>query len=180
MKRTLLAVLAVGCLAVVAAPALSAQGLRLGAGAGLLMPMGDYGDIDKMGFTGGVGGTVTMPGGLGIRVDVSYGTTSEKSGVAAHTTKIMGGMASLVYALGGAAGARPYVMGGLGMYNVKIESGGLSADETKVAFGVGGGVSFPMGTGGSRLFAETRFTSVSTSGASVTFLPIVVGISFGM
>jgi len=36
-----------------------------------------------------------------------------------------------------------------------------------------------LGTGGNRLFAETRYTSVSTSGSSVTFLPLVVGISFG-
>lgn len=156
-----------------------AQTIGWGVGAGVQMPMGDYGDFDKMGFTGGVGGTYAMPGGLGIRADVSYGATSEKSGGADHSTKIMGGMASVVYALGGAAGARPYLMGGLGMYNVKVEAGGASADETKIAFGVGAGVSFPMGTGGSRLFAETRFTSVSTSGSSFTFLPITVGLTFG-
>jgi opacity protein-like surface antigen len=109
---------------------------------------------------------------------VSYGTTSEKSGIAAHTTKIMGGMASVVYQFG-AAGPKPYVMGGLGLSNVKIDVSGTSASETKVAFGFGAGVSLPMGTGGSRLFAETRYTSVSTSGSSTTFLPLVVGISFG-
>lgn len=179
MKRVLLGVLAVGCLTVVAAPMASAQGIRWGVGAGLLMPMGELGDFDKMGFTGGIGGTYGMPGGIGIRADVSYGSTSEKSGGTPHTTKIMGGMASLVYSLGGAAGARPYLMGGLGMYNVKIEAGGASVDETKIAFAFGGGVSFPMGTGGSRLFAETRYTSVSTTGGSTTFLPIIVGISFG-
>jgi opacity protein-like surface antigen len=178
MKR-LLAVLAVGCLTVVAAPTASAQGIRWGVGAGLLMPIGDYGDFDKMGFTGGIGGTYRMPGGLGIRGDLSYSTTSEKSGGTPHTTKIMGGMASLVYALSGAAGARPYLMGGLGMYNVKADAGGLSSDDTNIAFAFGAGVSFPMGTGGSRLFAETRYTSVSTSGGATTFLPIIVGISFG-
>ena len=177
MKRFGLVLLAVMALAVAATPA-SAQNIRWGVGAGLLMPMGDYGDIDKLGFTGGVGGTYTLPGGLGIRVDASYGTTSEKSGVTAHTTKLLGGMASVVYAFG-TAGPKPYVMGGLGLTNAKIDVGGTSASETKVAFGFGAGVSLPMGTGGSRLFAETRYTSVSTSGSSLTYLPIVVGISFG-
>lgn len=177
MKRFGLVLLAVMALAIVVSPA-SAQNIRWGVGAGLLMPMGDYGDFDKMGFTGGLGGTYTLPGGVGIRADVSYGTTGEKSGIADHSTKIMGGMASVVYAFG-TAGPKPYVLGGLGLSNVKVSAGGTSVSETKVAFGFGAGVSLPMGTGGSRLFAETRYTSVSTSGSSTTFLPIVVGISFG-
>ena len=177
MKRFGLVLLAVMALAIVASPA-SAQNIRWGVGAGLLMPMGDYGDFDKMGFTGGLGGTYTLPGGVGIRADVSYGTTGEKSGITDHSTKIMGGMASVVYAFG-SAGPKPYVLGGLGLSNVKVSAGGSSVSETKVAFGFGAGVSLPMGTGGSRLFAETRYTSVSTTGSSTTFLPIVVGISFG-
>ncbi len=48
-----------------------------------------------------------------------------------------------------------------------------------MAFGFGAGIALPLGTGGNRLFAETRYTSVSTSGSSLNFLPIVVGISFG-
>jgi len=177
MKRFGLVLLAVMALVVAARPA-SAQSIRWGVGAGLLMPMGDYADADKMGYTAGLGGTYYLPGGVGIRADVSYGTSSEKSGIVDHTTKIMGGMASVVYGFG-SAGPKPYVMGGLGLSNVKFSSGGTDQSETKVSFGVGAGVAFPLGTGGNRLFAETRYTSVSTSGSSVTFLPIIVGISFG-
>lgn len=178
MKRFGLALLVVMALVVVATRPASAQNIRWGVGAGLLMPMGNYGDVDKLGFTGGLGGTYYLPGGVGIRADVSYGTTSEKSGITPHTTKILGGMASVVYAFG-TAGPKPYIMGGLGLSNVKVDVSGTSASETKVSFGFGAGVSLPMGTGGSRLFAETRYTSVSTSGSSINFLPIVVGISFG-
>lgn len=178
MKRFGLALLAVIALVAVAARPASAQSIRWGVGAGLLMPMGDYADFDKMGFTGGLGGTYWLPAGVGIRADLSYGTTSEKSGLTAHTTKILGGMASVVYQFG-SAGPKPYVMGGLGYSNIKVSAGGTDVSESKVAFGFGAGVSLPMGTGGSRLFAETRYTSVSTTGSSTTFLPIVVGISFG-
>jgi hypothetical protein len=69
------------------------------------------------------------------------------------------------------------VTGGLGLPNVKVDE--LDYSATKVAFGFGAGVAFPLGTGGNRLFAETRYTSVSTDGSSTTFLPIIVGISFG-
>jgi len=177
MKRFGLVLLAVMALVVAARPA-SAQSIRWGLGAGLLMPMGDYADFDKMGYTAGLGGTYYLPGGVGIRADVSYATSSEKSGVTDHTTKIMGGMASVVYAFG-AAGPKPYIMGGLGLSNVKFSAGGTDASETKVSFGLGAGIAFPLGTGGNRLFAESRYTSVSTSGSSTTFLPLVVGISFG-
>jgi opacity protein-like surface antigen len=176
MKRFGLVLLAVMALVVAARPA-SAQSIRWGLGAGLLMPMGDYADADKMGYTAGLGGTYNLPSGVGIRADISYGTTSEKDGVGAHSTKILGGMASVVYAFG-SAGPKPYLLGGIGLSNVKVEAGGVSDGETKVSFGFGAGVAFPLGTGGNRLFAETRYTSVSTT-VKATFLPIIVGISFG-
>jgi opacity protein-like surface antigen len=177
MKRLGLVILAVALCVVAARPAM-AQNIRWGVAAGLLMPTSDYSNADKMGFTGGVGGTYNLPGGVGIRADLSYGTTSEKSGITPHTTKILGGMASVVYGFGH-SGPKPYVMGGLGLSNVKVSAGGTSASQSKVAFGFGAGISLPMGTGNSHLFAETRYTSVSTSVTSLKFLPIVVGISFG-
>jgi opacity protein-like surface antigen len=177
MKRFGLVLLAVMALVVAARPA-SAQSIRWGLGAGLLMPMGDYADADKMGYTAGLGGTYNLPSGVGIRADISYGTSSEKDGASAHSTKIMGGMASVVYAFG-SAGPKPYLLGGIGLSNVKIDVSGTSASETKVSFGFGAGLAFPLGTGGNRLFVESRYTSVSTSGSPVTFLPIVVGLSFG-
>jgi len=164
-------------------PALAmAQGIRYGVGAGLLMPLGDYKTADKMGWV--VGGDVTkwMTGGmLGVRVEASYSQTSEASGVTPHSSKIIGGMADLVYAFGTAAKQmRPYVLGGLGYYNVKVDVTGVgSASESKVGFGVGAGLAFKMGVGSTRLFVEGKWTTVSTSGTSTSFIPIRVGLRFG-
>lgn len=180
MRRTLLAVVAVGMLAVVPATTLSAQGLRWGVGAGALLPLGDYGDVDKLGWIVGGGATYWLTGGqIGVRGDFSYGQTKH-DGIGGDT-KIAGGMASLVYGFGlSTASARPFVTGGLGYYNVDAEFTGFgSASESKFAFGAGAGVSFKLGTGGTGVTLATRFTSVSTSGSSTTFLPIVVGVSFG-
>ena len=173
MKRFAFVLLAVMALVVAAQPA-SAQNIRWGLGAGLLMPMSDYADIDKMGFIGAGGATYWLPTGLGIRADVSYGTTSEKEGVLAHSTKILGGMASVVYQFG-SAGPKPYVTGGLGFSNFKVDDAGT----TEFTYALGAGVSLPLGTGGNRLFAETRYTTISGDGGSVKYLPIVVGLSFG-
>ena len=82
-----------------------------------------------MGYTAAVGGTYNLPSGVGIRADISYGTTSEKDGVTCSHTKIMGGMASVVYAFG-SAGPKPYVLGGIGLSNVKFDDQGTSASET--------------------------------------------------
>ncbi len=182
MKRMLLAVLAVGMLAVVPAPTLSAQGLRWGVNGGLLLPMGDYSDRDKAGWIIGGGATYWLTGGqIGVRGDVSYGQT--KHDLVGGDTKIAGGMASLVYGFGlSTAAARPFVTGGLGVYNRKVETtgpGASSTSETKIAFGVGAGVRFKLGTGGAGVTVATRFTSISTDVSSTTFLPITVGVNFG-
>ena len=181
MKRFGLVMLAVALCVVAARPA-TAQGLRYGVSAGVLLPLGDYGTGDKMGFVGGAGATYWLAGQpIGIRGDLSYSQTShdEAVSVAGHT-KIMGGMASVVYALNPAsAPARILLNAGLGFYNVKIDATGFpSASESKIGFGGGVAVAFKMGTGGTRLIVGTRYTSVSTS-AKLTFLPITVGLTFG-
>jgi hypothetical protein len=165
------------------APALAmAQGIRYGVGAGLLMPLGDYKTADKMGWVVGADVTKWMTGGmLGVRLEGSYSQTSEASGVTPHSSKIIGGAADLVYAFGmSAAQMRPYVLGGVGYYNVKVAiTGGASASESKVGFGFGGGLAFKMGAGSTRLFVEGKWTTVSTTGSSTSFIPIRVGLRFG-
>jgi len=75
MKRTLLAGLAVGCLAIVAAFPVSAQGLRWGVSAGVLMPMGDYNTIDKPGWIVGAG-VMIKAGTGGMRIVLATRYTS--------------------------------------------------------------------------------------------------------
>ena len=181
MKRLLLAVVGVGMVAV-AGSALAAQNIRFGVGGGLLLPLSDYKTNDKAGWVAGVDGTYWLTGQqIGIRVEGDYSQTSEASGVAAHKTKILGGTGNVVYALGKQADQmRPYVFGGIGIYNVKIDVTGFgSASTSKVGFGGGAGVAFKVGAGSTRLFVEGRFTSISTSGGSTSFIPIRAGLRFG-
>jgi hypothetical protein len=186
MKRLGLALVAVALCVAATRPAMAQAvgSLRYGVSAGVLMPMGDYNTVDKMGFVGGAGATYWLPGSpVGVRGDLSYSQTSHDAavtGFAGHT-KIIGGMASVVYALNPAsAPARILLNAGLGLYNVKVDvTGGGSASQSKIGFGGGAAVAFKMGTGSTRLIVGTRYTSVSTSGGSTKFLPITVGLSFG-
>ncbi len=178
MKRMVLAVFAVMCLAGVGS--LSAQQFRYGVSGGLLMPMGDYKNADKAGFLVGVDGTYWLTGNqVGIRLDASYSTTSEKANVTPHKTKMLGGMAEIVYAfMTPADPIRPYILGGAGVFNVKLSAGGADTSETKFGFGGGAGLAFKLGAGSTRLFVEGRYTSVKTFGVTLPFLGVKAGVRF--
>jgi Outer membrane protein beta-barrel domain len=179
MKRLGLVILAVALCVVATRPAMAQGHLRYGVSAGLLLPLGDYGKADKMGWVGGAGATYWLPGtgNIGVRGDVSYSTTSHDPGPG--NSKIIGGMASFVYALNPAsAPARIMVTAGVGYFNLK-DSEVTTGSVSKVGFGGGLAVAFKLGLSSTRLVVGSRFTNVSTTGGSTTFLPLTVGLSFG-
>jgi hypothetical protein len=176
MKRMYIGTLALA-IVLFAAPALAAQsqpteGIRFGFGVGPTLPIGNYGDVDKMGYH--VLGALQLPisqSPVHLRIDVLYGQTSHDVG--SGSTTLFGGTVSALYHLGDRhASARPYILGGLGLYNV--DAGG--ATQSKIAYGFGGGLLF--GLSGLNAFVEARYMSVQTSGASLTFVPITVGLMF--
>lgn len=180
MKRISWSALAVA-VALCAAMPLRAQimprteGFRFGLGLGATLPMGDYGDFDKMGVNIlGVFETPLANSPLYLRVDGLYSSTAHDGTGASGSTSILGGTASALYHFSApAATARPYALAGLGIYNVDPGAG----SETKIGIGVGGGVTFNLA--GFNAFAEARYLSVQTSGSSTTFVPLTVGLLFG-
>lgn len=161
-----------------AAPTLHAQaqpteGIRFGVGGGVTLPMGNYGDFDKGGYH--LLGVVQFPishSAIHLRFDAMYGQTSHDVG--SGKTTLTGATGDLLYHLGDrAASVRPYVLGGLGVYNV--DAGGGS--ETDFTFGFGGGILFGIGT--MHAFLEARYMSIQASGTSLPFIPISLGVMFG-
>lgn len=172
MKRIGLAVLAAAGFMALAKPA-AAQNASIGIGAGLTLPMGDYGTADKMGFHFGAGATFGLGSApVSVRVEGSYSTTSH-DGVDGKFN-ILGGMASLVYPFQTAGKIKPYVLGGVGYYSVKETIS--SQSESGVGFGGGAGLKFAMSS--TNLFVEARY--VTSKAASVNFnrVPVTVGVSF--
>ncbi|HUL03976.1 MAG TPA: outer membrane beta-barrel protein [Gemmatimonadales bacterium] len=174
MNRILSSVVALG---VMVATAASAQHVRVSLGAGGVVPTGDYSTIDNAGWHALGALEVSLPRSpLSVRGDLMYGQTGhDASSIITGSTKLTGGTADLVYHIGApAVPVRLYLLAGVGYYNVDISG----SKEGKVAFGGGTGVSIGMGP--AHLFAEGRWMSIQTSGSAMTFLPVTLGMTFGM
>lgn len=180
MKRFGLTMLAVAALCVAAAKpgAAQAQGTTIGVGLGLTLPMGDYGDNavwgDKAGFHFGVGAGFALGSApVRLRVEGSYTQTSHDA-AGTGNTKLLGGMLSFVYPFQTAGQIKPYVLAGVGAYNIKESVSDTS--KTSVAFGGGLGIRFPMSS--MSVFVEARYLSAKAFDVTFAQLPITAGISF--
>ena len=179
MKRIVSVALAAGAVMMLATASAHAQ-VAVGVGGGVTIPIGDFGDLAKTGWHGLANVGYNMPSGLGVRGDFYYGQNNADAG--SGKAKLAGGFGNLLYNFKSAS-VQPYVIGSIGFINAKFESGlgGLpsSNSSTKIAFGGGAGLKFKAGTD-SHIFVEGRYISVNTEGTNLNFIPITVGISFGL
>ena len=152
------------------------EGFRFGLGIGATVPTGDYGRVDKMGLNIlGVFETPLANSPLYLRADGIYSNTSHDG--ASGSTSILGGTASALYHFTAPnAQARPYALVGLGIYNFDPGSGSTTGSQTKLGLALGGGVTFDLGS--LNAFAEARYVSIQTSGASMSLIPLSVGLMF--
>ena len=141
----------------------------------------------------------TTPGGL-IRYDLRI---QQESPVTAHYpivhgrhrfgldgidghSRMIGGTANAVFAFPGVSAARPYLIGGLGLYNGKTTITGLGSSDSQTKFGINAGAGFDFGLGKAKLFAEGRFHAIMkgtvdpTTGAekAAYMIPLTVGLRF--
>ena len=180
----------------------SAQGVRVqfGAGGSLTFPVGFYhADPAGDGFTSALHGLALVDfkrpnAPVGFRVDVTTGQHSANDSLKAHVTaavgaptdiktNLFGGNVDLTYNFQPASAVRGYLLGGFGLYRVKVIaiSGGTSIDTsvTRVAWNVGGGLT--MGTGVVAAFLEVRYLDVgSFLAVKPTALSTTTGIRLGI
>jgi len=185
MKRSLRVI---GLAALVALPAMaSAQESRpvsFGVSGGLSLPVGDLGDGADAGYniTGHIGYKPASFTNLSFRGDVSFDRWGLKNNDDV-SFRSLGVTANAIYAFPQTTPGviRPYVLGGVGMYNSKstIDVGNNSADvgsDTNVGVQAGAGINFQLS--GFATFLEAKFVNVFTEGNSLTFIPITFGIKF--
>lgn len=183
MTRNIFPSLAVAALISLGAHTAEAQqGLMFGVGGGATIPLGNFDDVAKTGWHGmAVVGYNSPSSPVGFRVDGLYGENDfDASG---GKTKLAGGLASAIYAFSTGGKARPYLIGGAGLFNVKasVNVGGNTVEDSETKFAAGGGLglAFPIGSD-SRLFLEGRYVSVFTDTRSTSFIPLTVGVTFGI
>jgi opacity protein-like surface antigen len=184
------------------APAVAAQRLRpaLGVAGSRTLPVGDYhatanGEGFNAGWQGLVLAALTFPRRrFGLRLDATYGVNRANGRLeadlaaslgqpATERTKLLGADLDATYAVGRAARATPYVLGGLGLYRVTVSatSGGLTADNsaTRFAWNLGAGVSYAVGR--IAAFLEARYVAVAAVSGfpQTTFFPLTLGVRSG-
>ena len=170
MRRLALGVATVAFVAFAQAAPLAAQGVRFGVGGGPTFVLEDGGgtDFHLMGTAAIAGGNLPVS----FRVDGQYQL--------GDAFDVLSGTANAVYAFDVSEDTkfRPYLIGGLGIYNLNPDFEDADS-ETKAGINAGAGFSVPVGQGSTRLFGEARFHNIFASGESLNLLPITVGIMFG-
>jgi len=183
------AALALGML--VGAPAAHAQGAEFSLGGGATVPLSDYGDATKTGFHGLVAVSFapsSFP--LGIQIDGMYQRLKFEEAVVSgdRSSQILQATGNLIYKFKSSEESqfRPYLIGGVGIYNFKRVSGDNVATpgtgntgNTGTDFGLNGGAGFDFKAGAIGLFVEGRFHNVFTDGSDNKFIPITLGVRLG-
>ncbi len=194
MRKLGIVMAALACLSFMAFPVSAAQGdMSFGLTGGMAMPMGDFSDIFKPGFCGGVYGDYMIAEQFAIGVDGMYNQHSAKDEwndllsflagqtvEATWTTFQFGGHVKWMPPMKDSP-AIPYVQAGAGMYNLKakVEAGGDSADDSESKFGFNGGLGvdfkvnpqFTIGVGGA-------FHHVLTEGDALQYFNVGVNVGF--
>lgn len=159
------------------ANAQAASASRFGVNGGVSLPLGDFADGAGLGFH--IGGHFQAPinDKLHFRANLDLGRYGGEDDFGVDNVMIMGAVANLVLPINTESALKPYVFGGLGFYNWKIETvGGGSFDDSDLAFNIGAGYDFKWGT--KSMFTELRYLSILSEGESTNMLPIVIGIRF--
>ena len=174
----------------VSAPAVRAQGAEFALGGGIGVPLGDFDDASKLGWHG-LAALSFVPEGwpVGIQVDGSYqqfalDDAAAPIGFSDLKTRLIMGTGNVVFKFKTSEEStfRPYLIGGVGIYNSKVTGQDDPGDVLgggQTDFGLNAGAGFDFKAGGAGLFIEGRFHNVMTDGSDLQFIPITVGIRFG-
>jgi hypothetical protein len=187
--KTLMRGAALSLALVLSAQVAQAQaGLSLGLGAGAVVPSGTLADGNSTGWTGQASLRVKPAvSPLGFQIDGFYTRFGLEGGIDGHS-RLIGSTANVVYAFPSAAMARPYLIGGLGVYNGKTTVDGVGSSDAETKFGANAGAGMDVKLGSASLYAEGRFhaifkgvTDAQTLEESTAYMiPLTVGLRWSL
>lgn len=161
-----------------AAPALSAQ-TSFSIAAGATVPVGDASNAYKMGYNASVGLGIQAPlAPIGLRLEGMFNQLDFK-GTSQGNTRILAGIANATLSGAGMPIPMGYLIGGLGMYNMKagnLPAGFTSSSVTKFGFNIGAGLNIPLTGFGT--FVEARLHYIATDTKATMLVPLTFGIKF--
>ena len=168
-----------------ASSAQSSKAISLGISAGAAIPAGDFADFYTTGYNGTASLMFRSIGSpIGLRIDGMYNKLSVKDDATisvpgfgfVDAAIISGANANLVYNLAG-TGMTPYLIGGGGIYNVKLDIDDGDSPDSDNKFGVNGGIGAAFPLSGFSAFIEARYHHIFTDNSSTQFIPVTFGIS---
>ncbi|MGH7534940.1 MAG: outer membrane beta-barrel protein [Gemmatimonadales bacterium] len=187
--RSMIRGVAVGLAVVLGAQTAQAQaGLSLGLGGGVVVPTGAMADGNATGWSGtAVVRVKPALSPVGFQVDAFYNRFGLEGGIDGHS-RMIGTTANLVFTFPSAAVARPYLIGGVVLYNGKTTIDGVGSSQAETKFGLNAGAGFDLKFGGTSLFAEGRFhtilkgvTDVTTGDEKAAYMiPLTVGLRWSL
>ena len=187
--QTLMRGAAIGLALVLGAQMAQAQaGLSLGVGAGAVIPTGSMADLNSMGWSGQAALRVKPAvSPIGFQVDAFYSRLGLENDIEGHS-RMIGGTANAVFAFPSAAMARPYLIGGVGVYNGKTTVDGLGSSDAETKFGANAGAGFDLKLGSASLYAEGRFHAIfkgtvdseSFEETTAYMIPLTVGLRWSL
>jgi len=166
------------------AQALVSSPVRFGLLGGATTPLSTLSDVAKTGWHAGALLDLGLPlVPLGFRIDGEwhqFGTKQLADG-SSSKQRVISGTLDAVYNLGAAPIVKPYLIAGVGLYNVHstvdVPIVG-EATNTQTKFGVNAGLGLRVQLTGFSTFAEARWHDVFTKGNSIQMVPISVGFTF--
>ena len=174
MHRILSAFVVGAALVAGASTAEAQRPFTVGLSAGAAIPLSDLSDSHKVGYNAAAHLGITMPASpVGFRLEGFYNKfAGQDEGIFTNEDlRIAGGNVNITYAFGG-LGLRPYVIGGVGSYNVKADGG-----DSRTDFGINAGLGAKFQLSGLGTFVEARLHSISGDD-QIQFIPITFGIEF--
>lgn len=159
---------------------------HFGLAGGATVPTGDFNSAVNTGWNAMALLAFQMPASpLGLRIDAAYSHLNGQNPADISHSRIWSGTVDATLGANNLM-VTPYVIGGVGLYNMKTFGGGSTVtvsppgetgSVTKFGWNLGGGLQFHT-TGGATIFTEARFTSVLTNGGHTNFVPVELGVMF--
>lgn len=161
-------------------------------GGGASLPLGEFADRYDPGYTVQGALLINFAGfPINLRTDVNYSKMKLKdifnpggqTALADDATKILGGLLSLTLPLGSGP-IRPYVMAGLGAFNVDPAQFSTAAPtKSSVEFAVNGGAGLQLRLFGLEAFVEARLNNIYTDKGivdtkGIQMIPLTFGVIF--
>jgi opacity protein-like surface antigen len=178
---------ALGFAVLMSAQAVHAQ-MSLGLGGGAAVPTGTMADGVGTGWSSQIVARIKPAASpLGLQVDGFYNRFG-LDGVDGHS-RFLGATANALYAFPSASRARPYLLGGIGVYNGKATITGVGSSNSETKFGANAGAGFDVAVGQrASVYGEGRFhaifkgTADPSTGEEKTgyMVPLTVGLRWAL